>query len=259
VKHKLYVTDHLENRINERATQFILSLASHVNINLIELDEIFIDDKIGYEYYAIRQAQLNKSIKLSHESGQLELYENLYLPANKVIKGSSTLPLDQIAVNMLNDEIDELVLEIKTLVAGQFHPCNPSDMAKLNSAQDSPIKKEVLSLALLVQDLDAKRPYVPPEGFKLNSIPIPTWTPNKLKMQEETLSEGYFTGPLSQRFYVSPVNQAEAKLALSRAELSLLLAYQVIIDNNLKSAYINQHYKEVVYLEPKQEQPTILV
>lgn len=249
-KRKLYITDHLGNHLDEPTTQFILSLATKVSLTLIELDEVFLDDKVEYEYYATRQAQLDKSIKLSTESGQIKLYENIYLPALNVVKHSTAIQFDNIAIDGFNLEIDTAMEKLRTLVSGQFHPCNPSDMEKIDGFPDStPDIKEIRELCTLVRDVDAKRPYVPPEGFNLKSIPIPIWTPDKLKMQEEVLSEGYFTGQVGQRFYVSPVDPIQAKLAMNRAKIAILPAYKEIIDNKLKSAYINQYYNEVMYLE----------
>ena len=252
MKHKLYVTDHLGNRLDEPDTQFILSLAPPVSLTLIELNEVFIDDKIGYEYYATRQAQLNKSIELSTESGQLAIYENIYLPAVNIIRSSPPLKLDQLAMDGFCTEIDIYIEEMKTMITGSFHPCDPSFIAKIAALPDStPDIRKIRELALLVQDLDAKRPYVQPEHCELKSIPVQAWKPDKVKMQDETVAMGYFNGPCNQRFYIKPVNQVEAKSALARAGKSVLPFYDTINKNGLESAYINKYYNEIVYTETK--------
>jgi len=82
MKYPLAMLDSAGNHIDERAAQFILSLAPKVKVQWVDIEDMFVDDKIGRSYYHTRQLQLNESMALSIASGQYKLYTDIAYPAS---------------------------------------------------------------------------------------------------------------------------------------------------------------------------------
>ena len=240
-KYKLYITGPDGNKLSEPEIQFILSLAPKKPAVIEDIDKlIFSDDKIGYEYYYARQLQLNQSITKSKESGQYDLYKNIYLPVRKSFK---EIPkIDIILQKELNNKIDTILKPFKGL-----HPLNPSDKSKLPS-----------EIVLSVLNLCDKIPYIAPEGFIVDYIPTPTWKPNMDSVKTDAFKLGYFTGPSGQYFYtplcgngiftkVTKEMGDEAKYQMKLASKSILLAYVKILEEGLKPFKITD--RRIYYLE----------
>ncbi len=82
MNYPLYFHDLEGNHLNEKAAQFILSLSPPVKIKWVDIEEIFLNDKLGREYYHCRQLQLDASMETSVTSGQYKLYRDIYYPAS---------------------------------------------------------------------------------------------------------------------------------------------------------------------------------
>ncbi len=274
LKQQLNVLNHLGSIIQEPEIQFILSLAPPVPITWEELEDIFDDDKVGREYYAARQLQLDKSIAISKESGQFKIYNSIYIPAMAKINAAFNYPVWKMSemAKQIPGRIDALLADLLGKVPiSQYHPCNKKDTAELMikwGLDPDPYKslfigsehENEIRIICKIQDYANTFHIIPPEGYVEKSIPIPTWHPNKKQLQSDAFTLGYFTGPCNKRYYTptclkslptspTPAALKEAKSQFHSASQSPLLAYKKILNDNLLLVRINNHFKTITYLE----------
>jgi len=238
-QYPLHVIDFEGNVIEEHAIQFILSLSPPIKVKWEDIENIFVDDYVGRSYYYTRQLQLDACMETSIASGQYKLYTDIYRPANKLFVQKP--PLDTSAMDNIASEIDAHMLTIKSLVIGSFHPCNPSDMLKLESIKNKPEHNKLMELCSLVQSLDDKRIY---KADNIKYIPRPIFEPDITLMQSQVLSDGYFVDSVGKQWRVPDLSKA--KSVLSEAIASTLPALKLILDKNLRAVDITK--TEIIYL-----------
>ena len=97
-----------------------------------------------------------------------------------------------------------------------------------------PFKKDIDTKELLYRY--AINAYDPPVDRKISAIPRPAFKPNKAQMQDEVISDGYFTDDIGQRWYVK--NRSEANEVMQNAMMSKGPAYKHIIEHNINPIII---------------------
>ncbi len=254
MSYPLFLTDHTGDQITERAASFILSLAEPTEIIPQHIEDPFLQNKRTCEYFLTRQVHLNISMQKSIATNQIKLYELYYKPAILIIEQSPKLTLNSRTTKEINLHIDLITQKLSTLIKGDFHPLNKTDVERLRPLPlDTPGLLEITSLIIQARELEAERPFNAPPNYKLKQLNIPLWQPDKAVMEAQTIKNNFFIGPTNQRFYVSPINKQTAREALDRAKASLLPFYKAIITNKLQTAYINKYYNHILYLQPIQQ------
>ncbi len=246
MKYPLNVYDHLDNIIQEADIQFLLSLSPKVPIVQANIADVFIEDKVGRQYYATRQLQLDTSLK---QCDQIKLYEDIWIPARK--RFVKEPPISKKYMDAIQDNIGDNLKNIVKLTGHYQDPRNPSGFSWLKSLYESDTIsfRNLPSHIQSIMDFDLERVYEPSDDFTIQSIPIPQWNPDKRLLQREVLDSGYFTGPANQKFYVKELTTACAIEMFTLAKRSLLPGYQIILDQSLNPIHINQKY--IYHMENK--------
>lgn len=267
----------------EEAIKFLLSLAPHVEFELIKSDSLFAEDKEEQEIIKSQKAQLEKSIAISKQSGQFDLYLKIYKPA--MAKFIDPPEVDENILRKQNQKIEEFLRYIHNSKQVQecFEGSDPRKYHPLNKSQtnilmiflelnNDPYKNlftssehdGLIQAICFVRDINENTPYIAPTGRFVKHMPIPIWEPNKPELQHQAFTDGYFVGPCGQRFYTplcktgipehaTPGMIVELKDQLRKAFESKLIAYQIIADSDLSVIKVTRTH--IVHMESNDDVP----